>query len=176
MNWWTNQWHHWTFVKNGGTKTIYVDGQPFHEAGGTQPLPTDFTRLWLGAIGGGENAGTGNAMHGLMDDFAIFGSALTAADAQRLFTGTLPSAMGAATRPLLHFDFNDAPLVVTRPSLTISRAAAGTATLTWPATATGFRLRSASVVTGPYTDVTGVTGNSHTVSTTSGMAFYILQQ
>ena len=174
--WWTGAWHHWAFVKNGATKHIYIDGQLFHEGGGTTPLPTDFARIWLGAEGGGENNGTANNMHGLIDDFAVFGTALSAADVQRLFSGTLPSAMGAATKPLAHWDFNDAPVVVDRPTMTITRAVGGATTISWPAGAAGFRLRSATSVRGPFADVPGVTGNSHTVSNPTGTVFYILQQ
>ena len=174
---WWNGWHHWVFIKNGGTKQIWVDGQLFLEGGGFTPLPIDFARIWLGAEGGGENAGVGNNMHGQIDDFAVFGTALSETDIGRLFAGTLPSALGAATKPLAHWDFNDASTVTPdRPSLTVSARTATTMTLAWPAAATGFQLRQSATLAGPFEPVAGVTGNSHTVNTSSGTMFYILQQ
>jgi hypothetical protein len=173
---WWNGWHHWVFLKNGLTKQIWVDGQLFLEGSGN-PLPTDFARIWLGAEGGGENAGQLNNMHGQIDDFAVFGTALSQADIGRLFAGTLPSALGAATKPLAHWDFNDASGGGSdRPAITVTSSARGSMTLSWPASATGFQLRQSATVAGPFTAVTGVTGNSHAVNNSSGVMFYILQK
>jgi hypothetical protein len=113
-------------------------------------------------------------MNGLIDDFAIFGTALTTNQIQQLFAGTLPSALPSSSKPLAYWDFSVSASVV-RPPLTISRS--GTAiTISWPASATGFRLRSAPAPNGNYTDVSGVTGNSYTVSNPTGTLFYRLQQ
>lgn len=174
--WWSG-WHYWVFLKNGPTKQIWVDGQLFLEGGGTTALPTDFERIWLGAEGGGENNGQVNNMHGQIDDFAVFGTALSQADIGRLFTGTLPSALGAPTKPLAHWDFNDASTVnPDRPSLTVSSSTAGSMTLTWPASASGFQLRQSVTLSGTFTVVPGVTGNSHTVNNSAGAMFFILQK
>jgi len=111
-------------------------------------------------------------MDGLLDDFAIFGTALTTNQIQQLSAGTLPSALPASTKPLAYWDFS-APVV--RPTLTITRS--GTAiTISWPASATGFRLRSAPTPNGTYTDVAGVTGNSYTINNPTGTLFYRLQK
>jgi len=175
-SWWTDSWHHWAFVFAGITNTsapnkqIYLDGQLLLEGYGWVSTPTDFTRMWLGA-GGGEGLGQSGAIfnyHGLVDDFAIFGSALTAAQVQQLYTGTLPSALTGA-KPLAYWDFNAA--AVAPPTLTISRTGS-TITISWPASATGFRLQSASAVTGTFTDVSGVSGNSYTINNPSGTVFY----
>ncbi len=172
-SWWTN-WHHWTFIKNGSTKQIWIDGQLFLEGTiGATALPTDLSRIWLGADASGQGGVTGN-MHGLIDDFAIFGTALTQAQVGQLFSGTLPSALPASTKPLAYWDFS-APAVVVRPPLTVGRTG-NAVTISWPASATGFRLRSAPVVTGPFSDVQGVTGNSYTINNPSGAVFYLLQQ
>ncbi|HEY5913686.1 MAG TPA: sugar-binding protein [Verrucomicrobiae bacterium] len=178
--WWTNAWHHWVFVYSGTNgnfasfnKQIYVDGQLLVEGYGWVSTPTDFTRIWLGAGNGGQGAQGGAVlnMHGLIDDFAIFGTALTAAQAQQLHNGTLPSALTGAT-PLAYWDFN---AVAPSPSLTISRA--GTAiTISWPASATGFVLQAAPALSGTYTNVLGVVGNSITVNNPSGTLFYRMQK
>jgi hypothetical protein len=66
-----DQWHHYVFVKNGSEKSIWVDGEFFHEGTNTGPLPMDMTTLVIGAD---ENGASG--VHGAIDDFAIFASAL----------------------------------------------------------------------------------------------------
>jgi hypothetical protein len=163
--WVTNRWHHWVFMKDAATKRIYIDGQLFLEGGGTTPLPTDFTRIWLGAEGGGANNGVANNIHGVIDDFSAFGTALSAADVGRLFSGTLPSALGAATRPLAHWDFNEAPAAA-RPQITsITRAANGSITVVW--TGTG-QLEAAPAVTGPWQAVTGATTGTYTFTPAAG--------
>ena len=174
--WWTKQWHHWAFVKNGSTKQIWIDGQLFLEGTtGATPLPTDFSKIWLGSAGGGQGGAVGN-MHGLIDDFAAFGTALTQAQIQQLFAGTLPSALPASAKPLAWWDFSPPLIRPSLPSLTISRSPGGAITIAWPSSATGFRLRSATVVTGLYTDVAGVTGNSYTITNPTGRLFYRLQK
>ena len=176
ISWWTNTWRHFVFVKDGITKNIYVDGELFHTGFG-DPLKTDFARIWIGAEGGGPDRGVANNMHGQVDDFAIYGTALSAAQVTQLAGGTLPNALPAAAQLLAYWDFNDAPAPsADRPTITLTRSATGTS-LSWPAAASGFRLFSSDIVNGTYTEVTGVTGTSFVVpSTASGTRFYILRQ
>jgi len=170
---WTNSWHHWVFVKNVATKQIWLDGKLFVEGtSGATAIPTDFTKIWLGAGGGGQGGSVLN-MHGLIDDFAIFGSALTTNQIQQLFSGTSPGAITAGN-PLAYWDFNPAAVAQPAPTLTISKSG-NSVTISWPAGATGFRLRSSTAVNGTYADVTGVTGNSYTISNPAGTTFYRLQ-
>ncbi len=103
--WWTT-WHHFVFEKNAGTKDIYIDGQLFLEGTGADPLPTDFTDMYLGAI-----APNNSNLHGLIDDFAVYATALTAAQIGQLFAGTAPDALGASAQLLAYWDFNDAPAI-----------------------------------------------------------------
>jgi len=104
-SWW-NSWHHFVFTKDGDHKTVYIDGKVFLEGDNTGALPTDFARIWIGAEGGGPNSGTTHSMHGLVDDFAIYGTSLAAADVTKLFNGTAPDALGAATKPLAYWPFD----------------------------------------------------------------------
>ncbi len=164
--WVTNRWHHWVFVKDVGLKRIYIDGQLFLEGGGSTPLTTDFARIWIGAEGGGPNAGTANIIHGVVDDFAAFGAALTQEQVTQLFNGTLPSALGAAARPLAHWDFNDVPVTTDPPRITaITRAANGAITVTWTG---GGQLEAAATLAGPWAPVTGATTGTYTFTPAAG--------
>lgn len=169
---WTN-WHHFAFVKNGvATMQIWVDGQVLAEGDfGLTALPTDFSKIWLGAGGGGQG-GTSLNMHGLIDDFAIYGTALSTNQIQQLASGTSPTALPASANPLAYWDFSAfVPLV--QPAMTISHSA-NSITISWPASATAFKLSSSTTLTGTYTDVPGVTGNSYTINNPTGTAFYRL--
>jgi len=97
---------------------------------------------------------------------------LTQTQIQQLFTGTLPSAMPASTKPLAYWDFS-APAVVVRPAITVGRSG-NAITISWPSSATGFRLVSSDTVKGTYTNVQGVTGNSYTINNPTGTKFYYL--
>ena len=68
---WT-EWHHYVFVKDKGHKSIWIDGTLFHEGDNSLVLPSDFDFLYIGSNGAG-----GNSASGIIDDFAVFASALT---------------------------------------------------------------------------------------------------
>ncbi|MBI2947586.1 MAG: Ig-like domain-containing protein, partial [Verrucomicrobia bacterium] len=154
ISWWTNAWHHFAFVKDASRKQIWIDGKVFLEGENTNPLPTDFARIWIGAEGGGPNAGTANNIHGLQDDFAIFGSALAEADIKKLAAGGSPSTLGAATKLVAYWDFNGALAAEAAKFTKIARNADGTITLEWTG---GGTLEAATSVTGPWQAVTGAT-------------------
>lgn len=103
VSWWTN-WHFFVFSKKADVKQIWIDGVLFLEGSNTAPLPTDFTELYIGADGTGSSK-----VHGLMDDFAVFGTALNEAAIGQLLAGTLPSALPASDKLLAYWDFNDFP-------------------------------------------------------------------
>src|SRR5437879_2455140 len=85
--WWTN-WHHFLFSKNVDTKQIWIDGQFLVDGTTVNPLPTDFTDMYLGSgDGGGAN------MHGQIDDFAVYGTALGTNDIILLSGGSAPTAL-----------------------------------------------------------------------------------
>ncbi|MBI4326144.1 MAG: hypothetical protein HY674_12900, partial [Chloroflexi bacterium] len=47
--------------------------------------------------------------HALVDDFSIYGTALSEEEINKLFTGTLPTALPAADKLMAYWDFNDMP-------------------------------------------------------------------
>jgi len=104
-SWWTN-WHHFVFFKNGPDKQIWIDGQQFLDGNSSNPLPTDFSDLFLGADGAGANN-----LHGLIDDFAIFSTAVSPDNINKLYTGTSPTALTGETL-MAYWNFDDPPVIM----------------------------------------------------------------
>ncbi len=156
--WWTNKWRHFAFTKKADQKNIYIDGELFLNGSNTSPLPTDFTTMFIGANGtGGEN------MHGLVDDFAVFGTALSEADIKKLVAGTAPTALGSTTLLKAYWDFNT--VAVEPPTLSLSKSGT-TYTITFTGT-----LQSSDTVNGTYSDVAGAT-SPYTVTTSGSQKFF----
>jgi len=80
-------WHHFVFQKKGTVKEVWIDGVLANTGSNTSPLPTDFTTLFIGSDAGNAN------LTGLIDDFAIFGDALTPAEIAQLFAGASPPSI-----------------------------------------------------------------------------------
>ncbi len=104
-------WHFFVFVKKGVDKQIWIDGQLFLDQETANPgvaaakLPTDFTDLYIGSDGTGAGL-----FHALVDDFSIYGTALSEATIAQLYSGTLPTALPAGDKLTAYWDFNDVPL------------------------------------------------------------------
>lgn len=81
-------WHHYAFVKNGDAKQIYIDGALHHSGANTGVLPAEVHRLMVGGHTGTPTPK--NSMNGLIDDFAIFGKALSATEVGVLAAGSSP--------------------------------------------------------------------------------------
>ena len=145
--WWTTQWHHFVFTKKGSAKNIFIDGKLFLSGDSTNPLKTDSQAFYMGSGSGG-----GEQSHGLIDDFAVFGKALTEADALALKNGTLPTAL-AGKGLIAYWDFNAAPVEVVKFT-SIVRNAGGSVTITWTG---GGKLQAATSLNGPWADQTGAT-------------------
>ncbi len=79
------EWNHFAFTKSGSLKEIWINGEIFHEGENTSVLPGDITRLSIGSADNG-----GNSHGGWLDDFAIFGTALSEADIVSLAEGKRP--------------------------------------------------------------------------------------
>jgi hypothetical protein len=102
--WWINEWHFFVFSKKGVRKQIWIDGQLFLEETGASPLPGDFTTLYIGSDGAGDNV-----LHGLIDDFSVFSTQLEQDDIQALYAGDLPPDLESSTGLLAYWNFNDIP-------------------------------------------------------------------
>lgn len=103
-SWWTNQWHHFAFTKKLGKKQIWVDGILLKEGDNFGPIPTDLVDL---TVGGRDSVGQG--LDGMVDDFAIFNTALGAESLGRLSSGVSPSALPTSDKLEALWDFNDVP-------------------------------------------------------------------
>jgi hypothetical protein len=105
------EWHHIVFQKNGEQKEIWVDGELKVSGINTAPLPSDLTNLYIGTSNGGES------MLGRLDDFAIFGDALTPEQIAQLAAGASPPSLvgGAPATPLVftNISFNPATSQIT---------------------------------------------------------------
>lgn len=148
------RWHHLAFVKNGTTKQIWLDGNLVLEAANTAALATDFTQFLMGNTWASDNA-----FHGLLDEFAIYASALDASQIVALSRGASP------------IDF------ITPPVLSIAKSDATHVLITW--TGDGFILQSNSDVThaAGWTDVPGATTGSATINLApTGNQFFRLRK
>ncbi|HVR36345.1 MAG TPA: LamG-like jellyroll fold domain-containing protein, partial [Methylomirabilota bacterium] len=83
FNW--QEWHHYAFVKNGSVKQIWIDGVLFLEGTSTNPLPTDFIEMIIGA-----ETPAANSIRAVIDDFAVFASPLSQALIEQLAAGASP--------------------------------------------------------------------------------------
>jgi hypothetical protein len=104
--WWA-PWHHFVFEKNGINKQIFIDGQLFldQSAAGVDaaPLATDIYELLIGA-GNGVASPVGQ-----IDDFAVYGDPLSAAQVTQLATGTSPLSVSGVTNLVAYWSFDDVP-------------------------------------------------------------------
>lgn len=150
------EWHHFAFVKDGDYKEIYVDGEFFLEGNNTNLLPTDFVRLMIGSDGNG-----GNSHGGLLDEFAVFGSALSESDIEKLADGMRPDEI----RTIVPVAAIEPPPSPPTGELSISvRLNNGDGTVTIEFTGT---LHSSDSITGTFEPVEGAT-SPYTVSVVPG--------
>ncbi len=137
---WTNNWNHFVFTKKGSTKTVYINGAFFLTGDNTGVLPTDIDSFYMGSESGG-----GGVAHALIDDFAVFGKALTEADAKALFDGALPGSL-TGKGLIAYWDYNDAATTVP-PTISVNGNV-----ITFTGT-----LQSASSLNGSFGAVAGAT-------------------
>ncbi len=83
------QWNHIALIKNGGAKQVWINGElKLSQASGAAPLRDDWTDLVVGT-----QPGTSNSVRGLIDDLAVFGTALDAAQLAALTAGATPDSL-----------------------------------------------------------------------------------
>ncbi len=98
---WT-QWQHIALVKNGSVAEIWVNGVLQTSGSGMSLIVNDFTQLVIGAQSNG-----GNPSSGLIDDFAIYRTALTSNEITDLAAGNDPVSGVDPTAPVGAWAFNE---------------------------------------------------------------------
>ncbi|HUF60921.1 MAG TPA: LamG-like jellyroll fold domain-containing protein [Verrucomicrobiales bacterium] len=88
------EWHHFAFVKNGPLKQVWLDGTLLVEGTNSDPLPTEFTQLFIGS-----EPSLVNNLQGILDDFAVYAFALNQGQIEQLAAGTAPDELGEITPP-----------------------------------------------------------------------------
>ncbi|SHK48895.1 Metallo-peptidase family M12 [Rubritalea squalenifaciens DSM 18772] len=92
---WT-AWNHFALVKDGDVSEIWMNGEVVASASGKSDLVTDFAKLIIGA-----NSGGGDSVSGMLDDFAVFNTALNSGQITALAGGVDPVAVGISTAPVV---------------------------------------------------------------------------
>jgi hypothetical protein len=114
------------------------------------------TSLWIG-----NSADPNSVMHGLLDDFAVYATALSQTDIEALAAGTAPNALTSNPTILAYWPFDDAPISA---EPTIGLDAEGNIVYTGT-------LQAADSLTGDWTNVDGAT-SPYTMPKTEPMKFY----
>jgi hypothetical protein len=97
---WWNSWHNYVFIFNAGTKDVWVDGYDLVTGSSGSPLPTDFADLFFG-----YDVGDGDYAQAVIDDVAVYSTALSPASIASLTNGVLPTALSGEV-VLAYWDFN----------------------------------------------------------------------
>ncbi|MBT7911913.1 MAG: hypothetical protein HN607_15475, partial [Verrucomicrobia bacterium] len=91
------EWHHFVFVKDGENKSIWVDGELFHEGVNTNALFDDWTYLAIGSSGVDVFADA------IVDDFGVWARGITEDEVAAIYNGgagaPLISAGAAVPKP-----------------------------------------------------------------------------
>ncbi len=96
---WTN-WHHYVFLYNKTDKQIWIDGALFLDSSSTDPLPVDFNSLFFGSSGSANNY-----EQAVVDDVAVFATAISSNSISMLTNGAAPSSLAGETL-LAYWNFN----------------------------------------------------------------------
>ena len=86
------EWHHFVFIKDGDNKSIWIDGELFHEGVNTGTLFDDWT-----ALGIGSNSTGGSNVDGIVDDFGVWARAITPDEIASIYNGGSGSPLTTET-------------------------------------------------------------------------------
>ena len=168
------EWHHVALTADGAQLRLFLNGQQVASTdylGNINDPAVDYltfgARLAIDQSTGEPNIDFSqpDVLLGRLDDFAIWNRSLTGDEITQIFmAGEQAQAADTVTVDCPpDVGGGDVALVVERSGNNV--------TISWEGSGT---LQSAPTVDGPWSDVTGVTGNSHTVDASSGTAFYRL--
>jgi hypothetical protein len=83
----TNQWYHVVYTRSSGSATLYLNGSSVATGSDSNNYSLSGTPKW-GGVGSGVGAST---FKGLLDDCAIFNTALSTPDVAKIYNGTAPN-------------------------------------------------------------------------------------
>jgi len=145
----TGGWHHVAVVLNGSTGTLYVDGAQVGQNTGMTLNPSSLGSTTLNYIG--KSQFSDPYLNGIVDDFHIYGAALSAGQIASLYGG------------------------LSAPAVTVT-AGNTQNTLNWNVitNATNYAIFRSTTAGGPYTMIAGgLTGTSYTdTGLTNGVTYY----
>ena len=78
------EWHHYVFIKDGENKSIYIDGELFHEGVNSGTLFDDWGTTYIGVA---DNGLAANRLAGLVDDFGVWARAITPEEVAVIYNG-----------------------------------------------------------------------------------------
>jgi hypothetical protein len=78
-----SEWHNFVFIKDGPNKSIWIDGELFHEGVNSGALFDDWGVTYLGV----NDGGTGGHLAGIVDDFAVWARAITPEEVTTIYNG-----------------------------------------------------------------------------------------
>ena len=148
-------WHHVVVTLNGATGTLYLDGAQVGQNTAMTLTPTSLGATTLNYFGRSQYADP--YLAGRLDDFRVYGRALTATEVASLMASSPVGLVGT-------------------PSTPTATPGVGLISLSWPAVAgaSGYDVLRSTVSGGPYTIVaSNITGTSFTnVGLTTGTTYY----
>ena len=89
-------WYHFCFVRDGNTITLYKDGSSYLTLSNTEVGTNNLSEGSNFYLGWGANFGN-RFVEGLLDEVAVFNSALTASEAGYIYNGQTNTGSGTAT-------------------------------------------------------------------------------
>jgi len=148
-------WHHVTVTLSGATGTLYLDGTQVGQNTAMTLTPTSLGATALNYFGRSQYSDP--YLAGRMDDFRVYGRALTATEVSSQMTSSPVGLVGT-------------------PGTPTATAGVGLIALSWPAVsgASGYDVLRSTVSGGPYTLVaSNLTGTSFTnAGLTAGTTYY----
>ena len=143
------EWHQLVFIKNGNIKEVWVDGALVISGSNTGVMEPNIQDLEIGSSGG-------ESTEGVIDDFAVYGDALTPEQIQRLASGESPPSIQFPKLEFSNVIYNSATKAVTLefssvPGLRYTVQASENPSAGWPVTVVTDLAASAGSTT-TYTD------------------------
>lgn len=147
-----NEWHHVAITLSGTVGTLYIDGVAAGTNSSMSNKPSALGTTTLNYIGKSQFSADAY-LNGIVDEFRIYNRALSATEVEAVYTQDAP------------------PLAPTNMVITNSNSRPA---LSWTASggATGYNVKRAGALAGPYTTIATVNSASYTDTSAASCATY----